>query len=172
MAQAFITKNMETYRWPEISKRKSLKPTDKLAESLPEGDIWIVRKALGEAKEGEQEDDALKIAQAKVKEMYRKRILSTYQVDYCHGLLKGDEVPISAEDLEFQLIETCREYYKPRTQKIMPPLPTSRRLLGYIRPTNMYTPLTEYQAVYGYAGYKILEKNIEKMKEISKRTVC
>ncbi|KAF2884118.1 hypothetical protein ILUMI_22086, partial [Ignelater luminosus] len=81
MAQAFVTTYKNYFRWPEIDRRKSLRPVDKLAEELPKGDIWIIPKKIG--KDDGEGGDSLQSAQAAIKRMYRTRLWSTYQTSYC-----------------------------------------------------------------------------------------
>ncbi|KAK4887861.1 hypothetical protein RN001_004132 [Aquatica leii] len=56
-----------------------LRPVDRLADEVPEGDLWIIRRPI----EDDEGGVGLAAAEEAVHSMLRRRLWSTYQVEYC-----------------------------------------------------------------------------------------
>lgn len=168
MAQAFITSYRNQFRGNKGKSSKSKKPVDKLCDIPPPGDYWIKEKTSLKSK-----DVNMFHADAVIKESTRRQMFTTYEMYYCKDFVRkikeemkmfsdkaaGSDEPKprkAEENFENELLKYCSDLYSPKTQKILPPLPTARRVHGYIRPEAMHTPLTHYQIAYGKAGYDIL----------------
>ncbi|KAK9875865.1 hypothetical protein WA026_009652 [Henosepilachna vigintioctopunctata] len=166
MAQAFVTTYRNHYRWHREPKRKSKKPVDRHAEAPPPGDYWIDTSSL-------KQKEVLNIPYGKalVRQSNGRLMFSTYQINYCTDKVKAkkqklrEAVKLAAGDtdtesveqtFENELLKYCEDLYSTKTSKILPPSETARRVYGYIRPEDMYTPLTNYQMIYGKAGYDIM----------------
>ncbi|KAG8248130.1 hypothetical protein J6590_046349 [Homalodisca vitripennis] len=54
------------------------------------------------------------------------------------------------------LLDVADNMYSEKTRKVLQPLPTARRVLGYCRPAYYYTGHSEYQGEYGKLGYERL----------------
>ncbi|XP_039278581.1 uncharacterized protein LOC111063573 [Nilaparvata lugens] len=103
-----------------------------------------------------------------VKQLYLQRLQSTYQVSYNCNLDKDED--LLAKDT--MMIESRKLYYPP-CKKLLPPVPSSRRVLGYCRPSLYYTELSEYQGTYSYLGYSILNDLEEKgISRLAPRAGC
>ncbi|KAK5643978.1 hypothetical protein RI129_007823 [Pyrocoelia pectoralis] len=162
MAQAFTTTYQKYHRQHAIERRKSLRPVDRFALELPEGGNWIVHKKVGEDDEG---GVGLQAALAAIHQMNRGRLWSTYQVHYCAGMIPKDSSGEEDGPTGNAILIHGNRIYGPKTQKIPPPLPTSKRVYGYIRPSRMYYPITTYEVTHGKVGYDILLANDEASKK-------
>ncbi|XP_075213679.1 uncharacterized protein LOC142319892 [Lycorma delicatula] len=81
-----------------------------------------------------------------------------------------EEEEVEEDDADTKVLGTdtmmteAKKLYSNKTKKLLPPVPTSRRVLGYCRPANYYTELSEYQGTYSYLGYNILKQYEKKGK--------
>lgn len=117
-----------------------------------------------------------------IKKMYRNRNWSTYQKDYDSQAVKNvmeqyrkqiSQPEHDKEELkkfENTLYNYCEKLFMPYTKQILPPIKTSRRILGCLIRSKMYTPLTTYQKDYGEIAYEILKKrhDLDEQKNIEK----
>lgn len=157
MAQAFETTYKRYYRKHEIDRRHLLKPVDRFADILPESGNWLIIKSLEEQK---QSGLPLTEVENAVKAMYRKRLYSTYQLDYCSKEIPKEE--FITDTSENELLRTAKELYSTKEGPVLPTRPTARRIFGYLRPAYTYTPLTMYQLVHGKTAFGILKDGFPK----------
>ncbi|XP_064215095.1 uncharacterized protein LOC103312876 [Tribolium castaneum] len=152
MAQCFVSTYRNHYRWPDPQFTKSAhEPYDNFVSVIPPEDIWIG------ADTGEDKLDAAAL-EKRLRKCYLKRLITTYQYDYCKDLVaKFIGEPANIE-IENQLLQSAKNLYDPDSRpKIAPPLPGTRKVFGYIRPSRNYTPLTTYQFFIGKTGYQMLK---------------
>ncbi|KAJ3658749.1 hypothetical protein Zmor_010470 [Zophobas morio] len=99
----------------------------------------------------------------RIKKTNLKRMISTYQISYCKDMVaKFTGEPIESS-FENQLLEYSQKLYEPESRsKISPPLPGTRKVFGYIRPSWNYIPLTNYQYNFGRTAYEILKRNLKR----------
>ncbi|KAG5868509.1 hypothetical protein JTB14_001727 [Gonioctena quinquepunctata] len=158
MAQAFITTYRNNFRWHTQTKTKPIIDGGSILPDCDEDeDLWLM---LVDNVQSET-DGMLSQAEAAVKQMQLKRWRSTYQVDYCRDLWKKMYGrPTDSEQASYgnELLESCRILFDKKRGKIIPPLPTSRQVNGYIRPARLHVPLTRYQNDIGKVGYELLKK--------------
>lgn len=156
MAQAFETTYKRYYRNHNINRRNLIRPVDRFAELLPESGNWLIIKSLEEQK---QSGLPLTEVENAVKNMYRQRLYSTYQLAYCSKDIPKEEYIL--ETSENELLRLADELYAKKSGPVLPTRPTSRRVFGYLRPAYTYTPLTMYQLVHGKTAYRILKYGTE-----------
>lgn len=155
MAQAFETTYKRYHRKHDIDRRSLLKPVDRFADILPESGKWLIIQSLEEQKES-----GLPLTEVEnaVKQMYRKRLYSVYQLAYCSKDIPKEEYIQEASENE--LVKLADELYKRGDPPVLPTRPGARRVFGYLRPAYTYTPLTMYQLVHGKTAYKLLKKGL------------
>ncbi|CAH1159535.1 unnamed protein product [Phaedon cochleariae] len=160
MAQAFITTYTNNFRWNVQERVKPIDPTKDNPDCDVDKDLWIT---YGDNVDEEDTEHFAKVANT-VKQMQLKRMKTTYQTEYCKDLSKKqvqmDHQTIDTKSFENQLLESSKILYGRRNQRLPKPLPSSKRINGYLRPQRLFTPLTFYQHDIGRVGFNILLKQL------------
>nr|XP_023030106.1 uncharacterized protein LOC111518019 isoform X5 [Leptinotarsa decemlineata] len=160
MAQAFITTHRNNFRWHQQERIKPIIAGSYVPDCNTDKDRWI---EVDDSVDTEDNENFSKIKLV-VKQMHLKRMRSVYQTDYCKEISRKQSITISPvslenESFENELLESCKVLYTKKRDKILPPLPSSRQVNGYIRPSRLYTPLTRYQYDIGRVAYNLLNKS-------------
>ncbi|KYB28151.1 hypothetical protein TcasGA2_TC032947 [Tribolium castaneum] len=102
MAQCFVSTYRNHYRWPDPQFTKSAhEPYDNFVSVIPPEDIWIG------ADTGEDKLDAAAL-EKRLRKCYLKRLITTYQYDYCKDLVaKFIGEPANIE-IENQLLQSAK----------------------------------------------------------------
>uniref|UniRef100_A0A1B6FYH9 Uncharacterized protein n=1 Tax=Cuerna arida TaxID=1464854 RepID=A0A1B6FYH9_9HEMI len=92
-----------------------------------------------------------------IRNLYAQRMKTTYYVYHCENLKNkmSSEHDIDSTHQD-TLLDVADKVYSEKTQKVLQPLPTARRVLGYCRPAYYYTGHSEYQGEYSKLGYERL----------------
>lgn len=152
MAQAFQTIYNRNYRKHPFCKRDLIKPIDEFAEKPPSEGNWRIVSKDDSKTQGRSRRDL----EEQVAMVYSKRHRTTYFTSYCHDEAK-DTFHDSDEECSNELINRGKRVFKKKIKKISPPLATSRRLWGYMRPESLYAPLSTYQNEHDLLAFNLLK---------------
>ncbi|XP_048514284.1 uncharacterized protein LOC105693722 [Athalia rosae] len=95
---------------------------------------------------------------------------SVYAVDFTQHISKIDKNgSVEEANLGSELLNYINNlFHDPHNEKILAPLPTAKRVFGYMRPQNLHRVLSAYQDGYGKTGGIIMTRNAN-LAETSKR---
>ncbi|KAK6641227.1 hypothetical protein RUM44_012936 [Polyplax serrata] len=96
-----------------------------------------------------------------IKELHLKTLVTTYHASYSSAVGKKSLV-IDPNDLEAdQFMVYFNKYYKKRTQPVLRPVETGRRIMGYSRFSYFYTGKSEYEETISRDSYNYFRKDYE-----------
>lgn len=154
MAQAFVTSYLDNFRWYDEKKVQPISAEKSFPQCDQNPDLWLVVKDFLEDENSKENHSEV---EATVKQMQLKRYVSTYKGSYWKKRTEPQTLDKKElEALDNELLESCKVLYDKRLEKILPPLTSSRRINGYIRPSRLYTPKSTYQDDVGKIAYHIL----------------
>ncbi|XP_019869854.2 uncharacterized protein LOC109598393 [Aethina tumida] len=157
MAQAFITTNLDTYRWPPYQDRAEIHVSlvEKYYTSVPAGENeWKVVDA-NPVKPFEH------ISNEELRKFIKKLVLSRYRTSYQDHYRDPRDAQEQVMDLlskhELQLYKDAEHLntYTGKTLKV-PPQATFRKIFGYCRPRRFGPKLTSYQVHHGTIAFRSL----------------
>ncbi|XP_072388146.1 uncharacterized protein [Diabrotica undecimpunctata] len=153
MAQAFITTTKNSFRWNVQEKEKPIRQERKFDECYGKNVDWLTEQDLSEKMENFEKIKAA-VAQLQRDRMSR----TTYRRDYCKEEKKAARIvgrEEAVDSFENQLLESYKKIYQQKTGKVLPTI-TTQRILGFLTPSRMYTPISNYQHDFGRVGFERL----------------